>query len=209
MGISTAVLERAGLWVDPEVFDRLVADALEEMVPLHPPPEASAELSDNELGLLAAGGMRFDPLPSGAEHPLLLTAAQYAALLGSSLSVAQAAAHLEVAESRIRQRLGERTLYGVKLPGSWRLPRFQFVTRGAHRGATPGPARGTVPGIERVLPRLAPDLHPLAVVGWFTQPNLDLVVGEEEHSVSPLDWLNAGLPPDVVAGLAEDAGVLA
>ena len=152
MGISTAVLERAGLWVDPEVFDRLVADALEEMVPLHPPPEASTELSDNELGLLVAGGMRFDPLPAGAEHPLLLTAAQYAALLGSSLSVAQAAAYLDVAESRIRQRLGERTLYGVKLPRGWRLPRFQF----AHPGATPGPARGTVPGIERVLPRLAP-----------------------------------------------------
>lgn len=200
MGISTAVLERAGLRVDPEEFDRLVADALEEIVPLRPSADPAAELSDDELALLAAGGMRFDPLPAGREHPLVRTAAQYAALLGSSLSVAQAAVHLEVAESRIRQRLGQRTLYGIKRPAGWRLPRFQFA------------ARGTVPGIERVLPRLAPDLHPLEVVGWLTTPNPDLVVGaedEEDRPVSPLDWLNSGLSPDAVAALADDAGAFA
>jgi hypothetical protein len=204
MGLSTAVLERAGLRVDPEEFDRLVADALEAVVPLHPPPDAAAELSDDELALLAEGGMRFDPLPTGGEHPLLRTAAQYAALLGSSLSVAQAAAHLGVAESRIRQRLGERTLYGIKRPGGWRLPRFQFAA-----GAAGSAAEGTVPGIERVLPRLAPDLHPLEVVGWLTAPSPDLTVGEEEQPVSPLDWLKAGRSPAAVAALAEDAGAIA
>lgn len=197
MGISTAVLERAGLQVDPDEFDRLVADALEVVVPLRPPPDPTTELSGDELALLAAGGMRFDPLPSGSAHPLARTAAQYAALLGSSLSVAQAAIHLGVAQSRVRQRLGERTLYGIKGPAAWRLPRFQFA------------ARGTVPGIERVLPRLAPDLHPLAVVGWFTTPNPDLPVGEEERPVSPLEWLNAGLSPKAVANLAEDVGTFA
>lgn len=197
MSLSTAVLERAGLRVDPEEFDRLVADALEEVIPLRPSPDPAAELSDDELAMLTAGGMRFDPLPVGGEHPLARTAALYAALLGSSLSVAQAAAHLRVAESRIRQRLGERTLYGIKRPGGWRLPRFQFADV------------GTVPGIERVLRRLAPDLHPLEVVGWFTTPNPDLAVGEDERPVSPLDWLNAGLPADAVADLAEDAGAFA
>lgn len=197
MSISTAVLERAGLRVDPEEFDRLVADALEEVVPLRPSPDPAAELSDEELTVLTAGGMRVDPLPVGREHPLVRTAALYAALLGSSLSVAQAAAHLGVVESRIRQRLSERTLYGIKHPGGWRLPRFQFADG------------GTVPGIERVLPRLAPDLHPLEVVGWFTTPNPDLAVGEDERPVSPLDWLSAGLPVDAVADLAEDAGAFA
>src|SRR5436190_18665775 len=197
MELSTAVLERAGLRVDPEEFDRLVAEALEEVVPLRPPPNPAAELSDDELALLAAGGMRFDPLPAGAEHPLVRTAAQYAVLLGSSLSVAQAAAQLGVAESRVRQRLGGRTLYGIKRPGGWRLPRFQFARQ------------GMLPGIERVLPRLAPDLHPLEVVGWFTTPSPDLVVGAEERPVSPLEWLNAGLPPDAVAALADDAGAVA
>jgi hypothetical protein len=115
--------------------------------------------------------------------------------------VAQAAGHLGVAESRVRQRLGERTLYGIKRPGGWRLPRFQFTTRVTERG--------TVPGIERVLPRLAPDLHPLEVVGWLTTPNPDLTVGEEERPVSPLDWLTAGLSPAAVADLAEDAGTFA
>ena len=200
MALSTAVLERAGLHVDPEEFDRLVAEALEEVVPLRPSPEPATELSEDELALLAAAGMRFDRLPAGGEHPLVRTAAQYAALIGTSLSVAQAAAHLGVAESRVRQRLGARTLYGIKLPGGWRVPRFQFA------------ARGTVPGIERVLPHLAPDLHPLEVVGWFTTPHPDLVVDGadgEERPVSPLDWLSAGHSPDAVAALTADAGTLA
>lgn len=203
MGLSTAVLERAGLQVDPEEFDRLVAEALEHVVPLRPSPDAAAELSEDELALLAAGGMRFDPLPAGSEHPLVRTAALYAALLGSSLSVAQAAALLGVAESRVRQRLGERTLYGIKRPGGWRLPRFQF--------AAPGATWGTVPGIERALRRLTFDLHPLAVVGWFTTPNPDLVVGDDaaERPVSPLDWLKAGLSAEAVADLAADVGAFA
>jgi hypothetical protein len=205
MGISTTVLERAGLHVDPEEFDRLVADALEEVVPLRPSPDPASELSEGELTLLATGGMRFDPLPADAGHPLVRTAAQYAALLGSSLSVTQVAAHLGVAESRIRQRLGERTLYGIKRPGGWRLPRFQFVTEGAGGGT----GDSTVPGVEQVLPHLPPDLHPLAVVSWFGTPNPDLTVGQDEHPVSPLDWLSAGMPPADVAALAENAGALA
>lgn len=200
MAISTAVLERAGLHVDPEEFDRLVAEALEEVVPLRPAPVPTSEFSDGELAVLSEGGLRFDPLPAGPtgrEHPLVRTAAAYVALLGSSLSVAQAATHLGVVESRVRQRLGERTLYGIKQPSGWRLPRFQFAPQ------------GIVPGIERVLPHLAPDLHPLEVVGWFTTPNPDLVVGEDERPVSPLDWLSAGLAPDAGAALAGDAGALA
>ena len=197
MASSTTILERAGVHVDPAEFDRLVAEALEEVVPLRPPPEPAAELSDGELTLLTAGGMCFDPLSAGADHPLVRTAAQYAALLGSSLSVAQAAAHLGVAGSRVRQRLGERTLYGIKRPGGWRLPRFQFA------------AQGTVPGIEKVLPCLSPDLRPLEVVGWFTTPNPDLSTGEDERPVSPLDWLNAGRSPDAVVALATDIGIVA
>jgi hypothetical protein len=65
MGISTAVLERAGLRVDPEEFDRLVVNALEEVVPLRPSPDPAAELSHDELALLAEGGMRFGALPAG------------------------------------------------------------------------------------------------------------------------------------------------
>lgn len=204
MGISTTLLERAGLRVDPEEFDRLVADALAEVIPLRPSPDSTAELPDAEMAVLAAGGLRFDPPPTGHQQPLVRSAALYAALLGSSLSVAQAAAHLRVAESRVRQRLGERTLYGIKTPGGWRLPRFQMAGGGPAEQDAAG--RGLVPGIERVLPRLPRDLHPLAVMGWFTMPNPDLTIGQDDEPVSPLDWLNAGLPPAVVADLAENAG---
>ncbi len=40
--------------------------------------------------------------------------------------MAEAARLLGVDPSRVRQRLGERTLYGVKTARGWRLPAFQF-----------------------------------------------------------------------------------
>ena len=51
------------------------------------------------------------------------------ALLEESLSAAQAANLLKVDVSRIRQRLRERSLFGLEHEGSWRLPRFQFERR--------------------------------------------------------------------------------
>src|SRR5919109_4011374 len=159
MTSSMAALERLGLHVEPDEFDRLVAEALEQVVPLRPPADPSRELTAAETEVLLRGGFDLDPLPLDAAHPIVRAAAAYAALLGSSLSVAQAAARLGVAESRVRQRLGERSLYGIKQPSGWRLPVFQFEDR------------GTIPGVERVLPCLDPALHPLTVVGWFGTPN--------------------------------------
>ncbi len=100
---------------------------------------------------------------------------------------------LGVDDSRVRQRLTKRSLYGIKLPDGWRLPAFQFDP------ARPG---RLVPGIGRVLPRLDPALHPVAVYRWFTLPNVDLVL--DDTPVSPLDWLRSGGDPTEVAALAAD-----
>ncbi len=54
------------------------------------------------------------------------TIVDYMALLETSLSTAEAAAILNVDVSRIRQRIRERTLFGIEYEGEWRLPRFQF-----------------------------------------------------------------------------------
>jgi hypothetical protein len=110
--------------------------------------------------------------------------------------VSQAAANLNVDPSRIRQRLAARTLFGVRVEGSWRLPRFQFTDDGAH----------LVPGFGTIAPDLA-DLHPLDVAVWFTTPHADLVVSvsdDEEVAVSPRDWLLAGGHPEQLLPLADE-----
>jgi hypothetical protein len=190
MSSSAAALERIGADVDTAEFDRLVAQALEQIVPARPLPDPRRELSASEIAVLEQGGFELEPLPLDDTHPLIRSAATYAALVGSSFSVSQAASRLHVEDSRIRQRLGARTLYGIKLQAVWRLPLFQFTEH------------GTVPGIEAVLPHLDAALHPLSVLGWFTTPNPDLVYGEEEEPVSPLSWLLAGRPSEPVAELA-------
>ena len=64
---------------------------------------------------------------------------------------------LEVGESRVRQRLGEGTLYGVKAGRENRLPAFQFE------------GGKEVPGIAEVLARVDRSLHPVAVLNWFME----------------------------------------
>lgn len=88
----------------------------------------------------------------------------------------------------MRQRLAARTLYGIKRGRDWLLPAFQFTEAGA------------VPQLGAVLPRLQPDLHPVAVANWFTQPSPDLLL--EGEPVSPRDWLRSGGAPGPVAALA-------
>jgi hypothetical protein len=58
--------------------------------------------------------------------PLMRTIADYMALLETSLTTAEAARYLKVDVSRIRQRLRERSLFGIDYDGERRLPRFQF-----------------------------------------------------------------------------------
>jgi hypothetical protein len=197
MTSSAAALERIGALVDASDFDRLVAEALEQVVPARPPLDPRRELSASEIAVLEQGEFELQPLALDDAHPLIRSAAAYAALIGSSLSVAQAAARLHVEGSRVRQRLGERSLYGIKLRSGWRVPLFQFTDH------------GTVPGIDAVLPRLDPTLHPLSVVGWFTTPSPDLTYGDDEEPVSVLAWLMAGRSPQPVIELARSVGELA
>ena len=194
---TSAFLKRIGALVDASDFDRLVAEALEQVVPARPVQDPRRELTASEIAVLERGGFELEPLVLDDTHPLIKSAAAYAALIGSSLSVAQAASRLHVAGSRVRQRLGERTLYGIKMRSGWRLPLFQFTDQ------------GTVPGIDAVMQRLDPTLHPLSVVGWFTTPNPDLTYGDDEQPVSALTWLMAGRSVGPVIELASHVGELA
>jgi hypothetical protein len=119
---------------------------------------------------------------------------EFELLVNKSFTLEMAAKILGVNPSRLRQRLAQRTLYGIKEGRSWRIPTFQFDAK----------RKKLVRGIEKVLPKIRADAHPLAVATWFTNPHQDLVVGDEEKSVTPLQWLSVGDSPETVASLATE-----
>jgi hypothetical protein len=160
---------------------------------LGPGRRGANELSASEVAALRSVGALKDEMSLGAENdPLIQSEAQYMALLEESLSAADAAKLLRVDVSRIRQRLRERSLFGIEYEGSWRLPRFQFERR------------LVIPGLAQVLKELPPDLFPLDVVDWFLLPEPDLQLEGDAAPQSPREWLISGRPVDAVAALARD-----
>ncbi len=150
---------------------------------------ASGELTAGEAEALDSVGLSLVPFVGGAApDPLMQSIADYMALLETSYTTSEAAKHLKVDVSRIRQRLRERSLVGIDYDGERRLPRFQFERR------------QVLPGLREVLAGLPEGLNPLDVAQWFLAPNADLEEGDQ--SVSPRDWLLRGKPVDVVAALA-------
>lgn len=147
-------------------------------------------LAPSDASLLDEAG-----LVEGADgkDPLERTRMELDLLLSCSWSLDDAAHKLKVSPGRLRQRLGERTLYGIKVARAWRIPQFQFAKPGR-----------LVRDIGKVLPAVSAGAHPLSVVTWFTSPHQDLVVGGDEKQVTPIAWLEAGLDVDVVVQLAAE-----
>lgn len=187
-----AVLWHHKIEVDPNELARAVEEALAAAGGMPPYPKPAETLKADQLELLAKGGFELEGADLGLRDPVLRGALEYAALRATALTTKEAAVRLDVNDSRIRQRLADRALYGLKVDDEWRLPVFQFEAEG-----------GLVPHIDRVLPRLAEDLSAIAVFHWFTSPNPDLASPEtNEEPVSPIAWLKLGLDPDEVAELA-------
>jgi hypothetical protein len=183
MPLSTVALERAGIHVAVQELESLVDAAVEQALPPYGAVDARQALPPGEIAFFRDAGVTLEelaPLDAGVKTPELHTAVRYAGLLASALSVQQAARRVGVDGSRVRQRLAGRTLYGVRVDGSWRLPLFQFTDDG----------QSIIPGFGELVP-LVEGLHPVDVATWFVMPNVDLVVGEDAH-VSPRDWLLGG-----------------
>jgi len=139
---------------------------------------------------LAEGGSPFAPIDRETVDPLSVTAIKYQTMLDNSLNTEEAARILGMDAEGIVRRLTDRTLYGVPTKDGWKIPGFQFEDD------------EPLPGLESVLPLLHDDLHPIAVQNWFTSPNTDLLIRDEE--VSPRQWLLSGRDPDDVARIAID-----
>ena len=165
--------------VPPAELNRQLARVIERMN-VTSRGSALEELSSAEQDVLRAGGVRLETTPDG--DPLRDSAVKFAALLEGSLSTSDAASRLGLPESRVRQMTARRTLYSVLLDARRYLPAFQF-----------GPDGALVPNLGRVCAALAPDLHPLEVHEWFTEPDEELVPGRNgERALSPIEWLESG-----------------
>jgi hypothetical protein len=147
-------------------------------------------LSAGELAALEAVGLSTVPFEAGADDPLMQSIGDYMALLETSFTTSEAAKYLKVDASRIRQRLRERSLYGIDYDGARRLPRFQFERE------------QVIPGVREILAALPPGLNPLDVAEWFLSPNADLEVDAQENPLSPREWLLSGKPVEAVVALA-------
>jgi hypothetical protein len=153
----------------------------------------AGELSASELSALRGVGAFKDDVPVNADSdPLLRSQAQYMALLEESVSAAEAAKLLRVDVTRVRQRLRERSLYGLEYEGAWRLPIFQFERR------------LIIPGLAQVLKALPADLFPLDLLDWFLLPEPELQLESDEAPLSPRAWLLSGRPIDPVVKVARD-----
>ncbi len=147
-------------------------------------------LSEGEFAALLKVGLATQAWTgTDAEDPLTRTIIDYMALIETSYTTSRAASMLGVDSSRIRQRLRERSLFGVEYEGEWRLPCFQFERK------------KVLPGLNVVLPALPQDANPLDVAAWFLEPNVDLEMAA--GPASPRAWLLRGGAPAAVAVLAQ------
>ena len=156
--------------------------------------EPERELTEAENRLLDEGGF---PMPQpddqgSAGSAVSTLAVSYAEMCAQALTTKEAALLLQVQPSRIRQRLGEKTLFGIEKEDHWVLPRFQF-----DHGQI-------VPGIGKVLQVLDETLHPVTVERFFATPQPELYADEVGRDLTPREWLQAGYDPAPVVRLARD-----
>ncbi len=153
-------------------------------------PASDNELTDPELAVLRRGGIAVAEYP-GTPDPLADYAVEFAAILSTSLSPADAAGRLGVSPARVRQTIQSGALFAVRVGGRWRVPLFQFTPDGLvpNIGAVNGAAPGTIDAVS--LQR------------WYTTPDPDLRA-PDERTLSPLEWLKAGRDPTPVIAAARE-----
>ena len=195
MPLNVAPFENAGLNVRLDEFEALVMEAVERTLPRRPLADARADLTLDEATFLKDAGVsieEFAPRELGALSPLVQTAADYAALLATSLTVPEMARRLGVDQSRIRQRIARHSLLAIRDGAAWRLPLYQLDDSGL----------GLVPGLAAVAPRCV-GVHPVATARWFMSPHTDLL-DDQGNPISPRTWLLSGGNPSEVASLADE-----
>ena len=152
--------------------------------------QTGAELTVMETQVLMDAGV--DLNTEAQTDPLGATAALFAAIIETGLTVDEAARRLGLRLNRVRQMIAGRTLYSVLLDSGRYIPLFQFEEGG-----------GMIPNIAKVNAALPDDLHPVDVYDWYTKADPDLFVGDDiDAPMSPLAWLRNGGDVESVLQLA-------
>ena len=184
-------LEAHGIDLKPEVFIQLVLQAIaSQRRSLRQTP--TRPLSELERAAYLAGGFDLQERYQGAASPLARSLAEFAAVIVEARSVTEVAELTGVSPSCIRHRIARSGLYGFRLGGRWKLPRFQFD------------GRRVLPNLQAVVRELHEDLHPLSVCRFFLTPQADLFDESQGKPLCPRDWMLRNLPAQPVSALARD-----
>lgn len=144
-------------------------------------------LTEAESAVLITGGARLEQ--EAGEDPFAASTVSYAAMVHNSKSTKEAAETLNLTPGRVRQMVAERSLYSFVIDNRRYIPAFQFD------------GEKLVGNIGQVNQTLPVRMHPVAVLRWYEIENHDLVVddeGDENVTMSPLDWLKGGYPIEEV-----------
>lgn len=142
--------------------------------------------------LREVGALQAD-LPPLGDRPSAVSADALRRMLADALSAKQAALMLALTPGRIRQMIADRTVLAVRGQGGWKLPQFQFASEDGAR---------LIRGLDKVLPELPEDVHPLVVQAFMNRAHPDLGIDGEPRT--PRDWLEGGGSIEKVVELARD-----
>jgi hypothetical protein len=184
------LLRQHGLRIDEASFARLVEEALADIGPAGVDDPAGA-LSEGDAEALRAVGADLSPRRRREGDPRSSGAAAAVAVLADALTVSQVAERLGIDPSRVRHRLADGGLVGIKRGRGWLVPAWQF-----------GPDGAPLPGLTAVAPSLA-QLHPVVAASFAATPQPELT-GPGGRPQSPREWLAGAGDPRPVAALARD-----
>ena len=143
-----------------------------------------ATLPEAEAKIWRHVGARTDS-PSALAQARAMALAKYAEVFSRSImGDAAVARYLKVDRSRISQRIAERSLFAIPVPGDRMFPRWQFVE---HK---------ILPGLREVLVAFD-ETHPIVIDAWMTTPDDELDLAGTP--LSPIVWLQTGGSAAVVA----------
>ena len=134
--------------------------------------QSRTELTESEVAMLERAGADVDERRGGAD-PMLDYATEFAAIRATSLTPSELAQELQVTPVRVRQMIGDGSLYAMRIGGRLFIPAYQT----ADSALVPniGPVNRAMAGID-----------PVSVQRWFTTADPDL------DDMTPLNWLKAG-----------------
>jgi hypothetical protein len=173
------------------VLESDIVDALRRLLGPHLVAADSAALTATAARFLHDHS-GVEPSEAAVETAAKEAVAATAALVQTSLSMADVAALLKIDQSRVRHRIADGALYPVRVGRANRLPVWQFA------------GGRTLDRLRDVLAALPADLHPLEVAGFFTTPHPELEI--DGAATTPRAWLAAGGDPDPVVVLARSLG---